>query len=242
MTETLILSLIVIIAYGIGATTGFGGSILALTIAVHLFPLSDMVAVVVPLNVASVLYLALRHYRHIDIRLLFRRILPLTAIGLPVGLAVFNLVDTDRLRLPFGLFIVVLAFGELLRHLRASESDGKKVTPLWLLAGGAIQGLWASGGPLIVYWAGRNLTDKHSFRATLVGMWVLLDTAMLISHIATGKIDAISGIQSVKLLPALAVATALGEFMHGRLNEHTFRLAVYVVLFFAGASVVLHEL
>ena len=87
-----------------------------------------------------------------------------------------------------------------------------------------------------------NGKKKHSFRATLVGMWVLLDTAMLISHIATGKIDAISGIQSVKLLPALAVATALGEFMHGRLNEHTFRLAVYVVLFFAGASVVLHEL
>ncbi len=242
MMDILTLSLIVFLAYGIGATTGFGGSILALTLAAHFFPLGDMIAVVVPLNVTATLYLALRHHRHMDVHLLFRRILPLTALGLPIGLVIFNLEDTNHLKLPFGLFVATLALWELVRHVGKLSNGGKSATPLWLVAGGAVHGLWASGGPLIVYWAGRNLKDKHCFRATLIGMWVVLDVTMFVSHIATGKIDVSTGFDSLCLLPALAVATACGELLHGRLNEFAFRLMVYVVLFLAGASVVVHEI
>ncbi len=240
--DIIILSLIVFVAYGIGATTGFGGSILALTLAAHFFPLGDMVAIVVPLNVTATLYLALRYHKHTDIRLLFRYILPFTALGLPVGLVIFNMVETNHLKLPFGLFVSSLALWELIRHVRSNGNGNKTTTPLWLLAGGTIHGLWASGGPLIVYWVGRNLTDKHRFRATLIGMWVLLDASMLVSHICTGKIDMRTGMDSLCLLPALAVATACGELLHGKLNEFAFRLVVFTVLFLAGASVVFHEI
>jgi hypothetical protein len=68
-------------------------------------------------------------------------------------------------------------------------------------------------------------------------MWLVLNLALLVSHLATGRIDAETGRIALWLSPALLVGLLIGEKLHHRLSEHAFRLFVFITLGLAGAAI-----
>ena len=241
-----VLLAIIPFSYTVGATTGFGSAIIALTLALHLYPLDFIIPVIVPLNLVICLYLVIRHRTGVDRSLLKRKVLPFTLSGMPIGLVIFHVVQTEALKFWFGLFVVGLAVFELIRLTRANgEVAGKPLSQaqsiFWLFGGGIVQGLWVSGGPLIAYWAGRSIPNKREFRSTLSALWLILNMILFFSHVATGGINLQTLKFSALLIPFQACGIALGEYIHGRLPERAFRMLVYVVLVFAGASVLLRS-
>ncbi len=236
-----ILSVIVFFASLLGTATGFGGAILIVALAVHLYPVQFLVPVAVLLNLALSVYLVARNHSRIDRKLLFRQMLPFTAIGLPLGLVLFNLVKSRSLELALGAFIICLSILELI-VLFLSERDAVRKpmsasqSAFWYLAGGIMEGMYASGGPLVVYCAGRNIPDKSAFRSTLAALWVSLGIVLVISHTATGKLTVGSVWYFVVLLPVLAAGVAIGDRLHDLLPERSFRIFVYVILLITGAT------
>lgn len=231
-------------AYMIGSATGFGSAIITLTFAALLFPLDFVIPVIIPLNLIICAYLVLRHHDGIDYNLLLRRIIPLTLLGMPVGLLLYYATDVTSLKWAFGAFVLVLSLLEINYLVRragngALRPTASRQTILWLLGGGVIQGLWVSGGPLVAYWAGRNIADKKTFRSTLALLWLVLNAVLLITHLIGGTINADSARTSAILLPFLAAGIVLGEIVHSHLPERAFRIFVYVVLAFAGAAILL---
>jgi hypothetical protein len=243
--DLIILCAIISFAYFVGTTTGFGSAIIALSFAVHLFPMDFLIPVIVPLNVIVTLYLAIRHRAAIDKKNLFTRILPLSLLGMPFGLFLYHATEADRLKWSFGLFVLFISIFELVRILREKKTDdgppplSPAKTFLWLFAGGIVQGLWVSGGPLVAYWASRSLPTKSEFRSTLMALWVALNVALLISHLAVGNIDGATTKLSGILLPFLIVGIVVGEWLHSRLPERGFRILVHGVLIFTGAAIVI---
>lgn len=239
-----ILSVIVFFASLVGTASGFGGAILIVALAVHLYSVQFLIPIAVLLNLALSLYLVARYHSRIDRRLLFGRMLPLTALGLPLGLILFNVVKSGALELALGAFVICLSIFELIA-LFLSERDAVRKpmsatqSALWLLASGVLEGMYASGGPLVVYCAGRNIPDKGAFRSTLAALWVLLSIVLVISHTATGKLTTESAWYFVVLLPALAAGAAIGEWLHDLLPERSFRIFVYSTLFVTGISIVI---
>jgi uncharacterized protein len=238
-----ILMIIVFVAYLIGATTGFGSAIIAMTFAVNFFPIDLLVPVVVPLNLAICSYLVIRHHRGIDKGLLLKKILPPVCIGLPVGFLLFNSVGTGDLKWAFGLFVLILSLCELWRTARAKRDTlvrplSPVVSILWLLGGGIVQGLWVSGGPLVAYWASRTLPEKGAFRSTLSCVFLILNVLLFTSHLAAGRITLESLRTSLWLLPGVFLSILAGEWLHVKLEERGFRVVVYAVLVFAGAAIV----
>lgn len=240
-----IFAAIVTFAYFVGATTGFGSAIISLSLAVHLFPMDFVVPVIVPLNVLITLYLAIRHRASIDKKILFTRIIPLSLAGMPFGLLLYHTIDVDRWKWAFGLFVLFISIFELVRIFREKKrTDGPApLSPLktfiWLFSGGIVHGLWVSGGPLVAYWAGRNIPAKGEFRSTLMALWLALNVALLFSHLATGNITLESARWSGILLPFLFLGIGAGEWLHPRLPERGFRILVYAVLVFTGAAIVI---
>ncbi len=239
-----ILAVIVLAAYQIGATTGFGSAIIALTFAVNFYPIDYLIPVVVPLNLAICSYLVLRHPSGIRKEMLLKNILPPVCLGLPVGLVIFHTVDTDRLKWTFGLFVLLLSAFELLRTARATRAQllrplSATTSAAWLWMGGVIQGLWVSGGPLVAYWAGRTLPEKGAFRSTLSCLFLILNAVLFASHLAAGRITAGTLRASLLLLPAVFLGIVAGEWLHARLPERGFRMVVFAVLVFAGAAIVI---
>jgi len=240
--EILILEAIIFVAFMVNTVTGFAGSIMALAIGVHLYSLESLVPVIVIVNLVVSIYIVAIHHEAIDRRLLLREIIPATGLGVPIGLVLFNVARTDTLKVAFGIFVIGFSLLELFLILfYGNESPRKPLSRaqsfLWLFFGGVMHGLYASGGPPIVYYAGRNIQDKRVFRSTLSAMWVILNTVILVSDIATRKFTAESLWLATLLLPALALGIALGEWLHPRIPERSFRILVYSLLVVAGVLI-----
>jgi len=241
MTQAL-LAAIVFLSFGIEAALGFGCNVLALTMAVHFYPLDTLLPVLVGLNLLVSAYIVLRHRRAIDWPVLLRRVLPLMLLGLPAGMLLLYAGSGGALKLGFGVFVVGLSLIELVRLLIARRSAAPvRPLPTWqavivLLGGGLMHGLYASGGPMAVYFSSRALPDKGAFRATLSLLWLLLNLILMVGYVVRGMVTWETARLWALLLPALALGIVGGEWLHNKVDAWTFRLLIFALLL-AGGSV-----
>jgi hypothetical protein len=233
---------VVALAFAAEATTGFGATVIALALGLHLFPLGELLPVFVPLGLFVSGWLVLRGHAHVERRLLATRILPWMGLGLGVGLTLFERASHEQLRRVFGAFVVILAALELWRLLREGAVV-REVPPLAakaaLLGAGVIHGMFSTGGPLLVWALGRSIPEKRAFRATLSCVWLVLGSALTTAYALGGRLDGGSLRATAALLPVLGVAIAAGEWAHHRLDERRFRVSIYALLLASGASSVL---
>ena len=102
--------------------------------------------------------------------------------------------------------------------------------------GGLIHGLITTGGPIIVYALARQIPDKRALRGTLAVLSVVLNTLMIVVLVPQLESPKEALILSLWLLPGLAVGFAVGNWLHHRVPERTFRLALYGLLLLAGIT------
>ena len=102
---------------------------------------------------------------------------------------------------------------------------------------GITHGLFASGGPLLVYaLAGVNL-DKARFRATLVVVWFCLNSALTFAFALDGSLA--PALAHLGLyLPLLALGVFAGERLHHRVDEQRFFRIIYAALAMVGAKLI----
>lgn len=132
----------------------------------------------------------------------------------------------------FGVFVLAVALREAVRLVRASEPPRLLATPPrgWVFAAGVVHGLFATGGPPLVYALARVQLDKGTLRATLAVVWFALNLGLLVAYTAGGAIDARGFAVAGGLVPVTAAAVAVGSWAHDRVDARRFRLVVYVVL------------
>mgnify|MGYP000218076226 CR=1 FL=1 len=229
------LAFFVTLAYTIEAITGFGSIVIALSLGALFLPIEVMLPVLVPLNIVMTGYLLFRHRDDVHWPTLLKLILPLMAVGTLLGYGLRPWLGDTQLRLLFGALIVWFAGRELLRMYRGLEAvpHGNLWTRFWMLMAGITHGLFASGGPLLVYALTSVSLDKAAFRATLITVWFSLNSLLTLVFLFDGSL--VPALPRVAMfLPLLIVGVVLGEYLHHRVNEQGFRKAVFVVLFATG--------
>lgn len=245
LSTPLWLAAVVFLAFGIEAALGFGCNVLAVTMAVHLLPLDVLLPVLVALNLVVSSWIALRHRDGIDHALLFRRILPLMLLGMPFGMLLFNVASGPWLKGGFGVFVTLLAAVELWRSLRQPAAPAPLSTPASVVAlagAGLMHGLYASGGPLAVYYASRSIGDKRRFRSTLSLLWLLLNLVLYAGYLWRGAVTLTTlRLAAPQLLPLVAGIFA-GERLHTHIDERTFRRLVFALLLAGGVVLVVSVL
>lgn len=102
-----------------------------------------------------------------------------------------------------------------------------------LVLAGVVHGIFATGGPLAVYVASREIEDKSRFRATLAALWLLLNVALLASFAADGRVGRASMAISASLAPSLLLGLLAGELAHRRVAVPLFRALVFSFLLIA---------
>jgi uncharacterized membrane protein YfcA len=232
--QPLLFALIVFGAITVASTIGFGAMILTVILASHFVPLKLILASVVPLNLLVAAWLGWRDRAHMDRGLILKLVAPWMAVGAAAGLWLSTLQGDVLLKFLFALLVLGLAGRELWRLRGPQEASGAPLPgPLAvasLLLGGLIHGLFASGGPLVVYVVGRQITDKRAFRATLFGIWTLMNVLLLCSYAWAGRLSWESAQLTATLLPSVLGGVALGNWLHHRLDAALFRKLVFVLL------------
>lgn len=232
--------MIVFVAFTIHATIGFAGMLSALVIGSLFFDLEEVRPPLVALSILLNLWFVARARQAVAWSLLRRVVLPLMTVGGVVGFAASAWVEGDLLRRGFGAFVLVVAIAEM-RKLRSPGSvDGpNSVSHPWVLVAGFIQGLYATGGPALVYALARQRLDKGTLRATLCAVWVLLNAALTVGFVVRGELGESEWILILRLVPALVCATLAGSWLHDRLDERQFRAGVTWMLLIAAITLIL---
>ncbi|MCA9550581.1 MAG: sulfite exporter TauE/SafE family protein [Myxococcales bacterium] len=235
---------LVLLSFTSAALAGFGGVVIAMTLAAQLKPLEWLLPRLVSLNLLLVVYLVARHRAHVDGRALLRQILPFMGLGTALGFLGAGLIPGTTAKMIFGAFVVAVSARELANLLGWVTFNPQPLTPArragWTFAAGLVHGVFASGGPLLVYTLSRTGLPKAAFRATLAAVWLILNSALMVGFIAKGRMDARCLQDVLLLLPILLVATVLGEWGHHRIDERRFRVVTFSLLLVAGGALFIH--
>jgi uncharacterized membrane protein YfcA len=236
-----LLSCILAAAHLVETVTGFGATVIALALGVHFVPVRELVVALVLVGWVQSAWILLRSFRHLHGKLLAGRILPGCALGFPLGVWCFRVAGGEELRLILGAFVVGVSSLELLR-LRKGTGTRPLRPPAGaalLVGGGFFHGLFASGGPLIVYYVSRILPDKAAFRGTLSVLWLTLNSTLIVLYALSGRMEGDGPVLALCLLPAVALGILSGERLHHRVDQQTFRKVVQVVLLFTGITLLI---
>ncbi len=229
--EWIVLGVFIWIAFTSEAITGFGSIVIAVTLGSIFFPIPDLLPILVPLSVVMTSTLIIKFHRDINVHLLLRRILPFMAAGMALGIVLVEMLSADSLKAIFAVLIAWFAGRELYKMYRGIELKPKPVwwQPVWTFLAGITHGLFASGGPLLVYSLNNENVPKAQFRATLVSVWFGLNVTYATVMFIQGKIQPVLP-QIASYLPVIALSFWVGHSLHQRVSETQFKKLVYWLL------------
>ncbi|MBN1689524.1 MAG: TSUP family transporter [Dehalococcoidia bacterium] len=244
LLKMLLLVLILVAAHTLETILGFGATIIAMSLAIYLFPLTTLLPVLVILGLLQSIWLVGRWFRHIQWRILCLKILPAAAVGMAAGIYYRTEVASMlQLLILLGAFIMVVAVMEIILILRTRAAGGSLPWYVgWpvLIGGGIFHGIFATGGPLIVYYSSREMKEPAEFRATLSTLWLLLNIVLLVNLCTAGQVNLdilkITGLA----LPGFIAGVILGSII--RLKALYFKILIYALLFLAGLMVLIQQL
>ncbi len=159
----LLLGLFIFLAFTTEAATGFGSIVIALSLGALVLPITEILPVLVPLNIVMSSTLSWRHRHAIHWPTLWQLILPLMVIGTLAGYGLRPWLGDQVLKHAFGVLVLWFSGRELWRMWRGAMATvhGGLWARVWMLMAGITHGLFASGGPLLVYALSGLSLDKQ---------------------------------------------------------------------------------
>lgn len=165
-------------------------------------------------------------------------------IGMPFGIVGARVLPEATLKWVLAGFMVAIGTNGLVNQLRGVTPPAKIAPRVRLLTGalmpisGVIHGAFAAGGPLLVVYATRAITDKTLFRVTLCMVWIVLNGVLVAQWMMSGRLTPQIWRISALCMPFMLIGLFLGNRAHYRINENTFRKVVYSVLIASGVFLV----
>ena len=233
----MMLALIVFVAFVIQATAGFGSVMITLALGSLLWPLSELVPIVVPLSFSLSVYIVWRYWRLVNRSVLLKLIVPWMGSGAVLGVILVPYASPTSLRLLLGTIVSAAALRglwSLLSGKSLAAKRGSASSLLWIVGAGIVHGMIATGGPPLVYAIESLGLDKSSFRSTLAAVWLVLNLLLTLRFVSTGALGQDELQRFAMLLPVVALAIFVGEYLHSRVSEKRFRAAVFALLILAG--------
>lgn len=231
MESYLIPALIVLCASLLQACTGFGFSIMATPFLLMVFSPHAAIQINIILSIVISLLVVPAIHKEID-RPLFFRLVKGSAIGAPIGIAVYALADVELLRLGVSVIILtltaMLALKYRIRHTPAMDYVTGN------LSGILTTSLGLPGVPLLLYFTGGRV-DKGVLRSTALAYFLFIYTVALVLQFVVGSTDEQSWTSAVLLIPVTILGLFLGQALFRFVDQRRFEVITLVILGTTGA-------
>lgn len=230
MNEILVL-LVIFFSYVVQALTGFAGAMLAMPLTIRLIDLDPARITLNFMGLASSLYIVYKDHKYINKSVIKKTILWLV-LGMLLSIFVYSYVDTQLLMYLYGAMIVIIAIKKM--FFKKDIPLPEFIMKLLLILGGIAQGLFNSGGPLVVVYMASMTKSKEEFRATLSMIWVLLSCMFVCQNLSIITTNEIT-FSLIALVP-LIVSVIIGSWIHHRVTQEKFMKFSYIMLLLSGLS------
>ena len=232
--------LIALLAGLVQGCTGFGFSIVAMTLWPLIMPFRSATVVTAFSSFFMIVILTVRLRKHINFKLM---LLPLISSSLTSLVGVFTLMYSSEtiMRQILGLVLILMS----LFLIFFSERIKIAQTPVnGIIAGavsGFLSGLFNLGGPPMVVYFLSTTEDKMEYNATLQCYFALSSVFVLISHIFLGNVNTEvlqhSGMAFIGIVPGMFAGFRLFKmfsFQRIRKIVYGFMVIFGLYLFFLG--------
>ena len=218
--------------YTVQAITGFAGNIFCMPVGTYTLGLQSSVSILNATGFLACALLAVLNLRSINWRELGKIVgvmLPFVALGAWLD----TVIPLHALLKIYGL--VILAVG--IKNLVQKKQTFLPEWALWgvLVAAGLIQGMFVSGGALLVIYAVQKLTDKEQFRATLAAVWSILNFLYAFYQLWAGHFTGEVWLMVLCCIPLIMLATFVGGKLAKRISQERFLKLTYILLLGIGA-------
>ncbi len=231
---------VILLSFGLRGSTGFGGA-LGMPLLALVIPLKVLVPVWTLLGATSSIAI-LGHDRRYVARRDFVAFIPWCVIGVGVGLYFFTLLDSSALARGLGALILAYACYVLWSTLRpgTTRRAPRGLGPLAGALSGVVGTLFGTMGTVFfaMYLDTRALA-KQAFRATMSAMLLTLSLMRGIGYYATGEFTRDALILFAAIVPVMLLGIYIGDRIHVRLSDVTFRRVVGVTLILCGVPLLL---
>jgi uncharacterized membrane protein YfcA len=242
--ETAFLLVVVALAAGVQAVSGFGFALLAVPILAIAVDLRHAVVVV---TIVATVSTAVQWWesRAVPVGPLARRLLVSSVVGLPLGLWALVALDARMMKALLGIS-VLSGVAMLAWRGTAAAVKGVAERHRWDLAAGVASGVLATAtstnGPPLVFLLRVRGADPASFRAVLNRVFTVTGVASLALFAAVGVVRATDLVAAVLAVPVMLAAVWLGIRARPLVAEATFRRLTLVLLALSGASALVSAL
>lgn len=232
------LAFIVFFANIVEAVSGFGSTIISVTLGANIYDIDKLISILLPINICLSAYIVIAHHKFINFKLILKDILPFMGTGLVLGIIILNYFSVSALKNLYGVLVLLLSLKELYVMILSKSKESKVlpnfVSSVSIFFAGIVHGLYASGGPLLVYGLSSKKLDKNIFRVTLSTIWLIFNITLFVVYLLTNKVSTDNLKISAMLIPTLLVGVYIGEKIHHKINERVFRISVFSILLIAG--------
>ncbi len=232
---------IVLIAFFVRATIGFGSGLIAVSTLTLMLPIRITVPIVFILDFLGSIILGAYDFKEVKWDYL-SYLLPATVLGLFFGAYILKYADPQKLTIFLGLFILSYVFYAI--KVKPDKLPFVKNiigAPLGFL-GGFIGSLYGGGGPPIVAYLQMKHTDKRIFRATFQIVAITDSIVRAVIYGSLGLLTLEIFKTSVVFIPALIIGLFLGNRLHFKINPKGFYYMVMTVLTLAAVGLIIHSI
>lgn len=214
--------------------TGFGSTVVALPVLGWFMEMREAVPAgcLMALALNAVLVARLRGHAQGGALLL---LLGVSLAGMAVGEVSLSRAPEPLLKCLLGLVILYACLGGV-RAGFSARTAGRG----WGVAAGLVAGAMGVSigvnGPPIVAWAARQGWTREAFKATLTLYFLLSGLCIVVAQGAQGRIDGQTLKYAAATLPGMLLGLWIGNACCGKVQDRTFRLAVYGLLTAMGLS------
>lgn len=234
MPQFLLVCLILAVAEAVYVLLGFGAGLIAVGTTALLLPeLKDAVVLLLLVNLPAELYVVRASWRRVS----WRGVLTVfagVALGIPLGTWWLRWGDARFLLILLGVFLVGVGTVFLvIRTPRGRHMPAWVAAPVGLVSG-ILTGLFGTGGPPLILYYQLSGADKTTFRGHLMTVFLLMTTVRVPSYAVFGLITAPRMWSALAVLPAVILGALIGNSIHLRIEEATFRRLVSAALLVIG--------
>lgn len=228
------LFLLVLFASLIEAQIGFGSTLLITAIGSTWYETEDLLRITVPINLAMNIFLTLRFAKEINIRFLFEKLLPWSALGFVLAFCLdffFQSFVYQALTIQFifGSILLVQAMVHLISTRPLRLGKWENINPI---LGGFIQSTHGSGGPWMVAITANQLPARQ-VRSTLQALWIILNLALIFRLSLKTGWSSYHFQLSLWLSVAMAAGATISLWFRGRIQVEKLTRWVWLLLAFA---------
>ena len=231
--DFLILNIAVFGASTLQSATGIGFGVIAGPVMLVILNSGAAIQISIVLSFLIAALLVPSLWAKTDRRLL-AQLLAGSAVGLPIGLAVFMSIGIDHLKALAGLAVLFTVVFILRNPGRSPEQCPQRTARMEDLSMGVVSGIMSGSlampGPIPAAWMAVRAHGKETVRATILSLFIFSYAGAFGLQVAVAGITADTLWLALTLAPATLAGVAVGRILADRLSETVFRWLLVAVL------------